>query len=342
MVAERLVHIVTCPMCIGTHALLMMGIPRQWDAHEVLTFIMESYDRLLSFDDTIVENVEAENNQADPAGRRNMIRWCRSMGLQKFVLLFGGVGNAVNEIPLHYPLGYDSQPPSNGLRRAAHNTSDTPDAMALMIFESEANALQFWTALSSNCIKVYPSAITVCPDPSGWRIYTEAMALWFNGDVVIPPVHAAVKDKKTEDLLSVLTNKNTEDGTQKQKAASQLTFVSPYVANAQDASEIAKDLAKSSVKCMYHKPSKIMSLQFPNESLFSSLTLNHRFFTSPSGARVHCCFVRCLSKFLPLVKRTNVEHISNAVEKSKVTPPKPSKFKPPSVGVITIYNPAAG
>lgn len=325
----------------GTHSLLMMGIPRHWPPNEVLTFIMESFDRILSVDDMVTEeDDEVEGVTHDQGSKKNLIQWCRNMGLQKFVLMFGSIGLAVNEMPCNYPLSADISK-ATGSRKALHNTADQPGAMALLIFDSESNAMQFWSSISSTCIKAYPSTITVCPDPSGWRIYTEALALWFYKDAVMQqnPQANNLKDKKTEDLLSVLTTKPTEEPAQKQKPVSQLIFVSPYVSNPEDASDIAKDLAKVGIKCMYHKPSKIMSLQFPNETLFSTLSVNHRYFTSPSGARVQCCFIKCLNKYLPLVKRTNVEHISNAVEKSKTVPPKPSKFKPPSNGVITIYNP---
>ncbi|GBE59601.1 Pre-mRNA-processing ATP-dependent RNA helicase prp5 [Babesia ovata] len=327
----------------GTLSLLMMGIPRQWQPQEVLSYIMDAYDRLLDWDDILDES----NSNGDvPLGagtaRRDHVEWCKQIGLRKFILLFGHQGIAVNEIPMQFRRTPEtSNAATAGAQSRTHTANEQPDAMALLVFESETHAMQFWAAMASNCIKAYPSTIVVAPDPSGWRIYTEAIALWFNGEAMgqVPAPQAqnnVTKDKQNDDLLPVLTNKSQDEAAPKQKPLPQLTFVSPYVSNPEDANEIANALAKIGIRCMYHKPSKIMSLQFPNETLFSSLAVCHRFFTSPSGSRVHCCFIRCLDKFLPLVKRTNVEHLSNAVEKSKTAPPKPCKFKPPSVGIITI------
>ncbi|CDR95693.1 hypothetical protein, conserved [Babesia bigemina] len=321
-----------------------MGIPRQWQPHEVLAYIMDAYDQLLDWDDVLDESNNGGDASSDAEdARRDHVEWCRQIGLRKFVLLFGDSGIAVNEIPLQYRRTADpSHAPTAGAQSRAHVVNEQPDAMALMIFETEAYAMQFWAAMASNCIKAYPSTIVVAPDPSGWRIYTEAIALWFNGEVMGQLAPAQVqnnlaKDKQNDDLLAVLTtNKAQDEGTTKQKTIPQLTFVSPYISNPDDANEIANALTKIGIKCMYHKPSKIMSFQFPNETLFSTLALCHRFFISPSGSRVHCCFIRCLGKFLPVVKRTNVEHLSSSIEKSKTAPPKPCKFKPPSVGIVTI------
>ncbi|AFZ80168.1 hypothetical protein BEWA_030210 [Theileria equi strain WA] len=328
----------------GTLSLLLIGIPRNWGAMDSLSHIVNSYTRISNQDD-LPEQDFTDVLWSPKSNKADVKKACTRIGITKFILLFGESGLAVNDVPANYPRITDP----DTQRRIIQN--EQPEGMALVVFETEEMALKFWSTLAGTPIKAYPSSIRVCPDPSGWRIYSEALSLFFqNEHLVANTVAQQPKDENSLDLLSVLTtarvnlspdhtspaNKN-DDKNSAQKLQARLTFVCSYISNQEDANTVAKVLSKHGIKCMYHKPSKIMSLQFPDDKTLQSISFCHKTFTTPSGSRAQCCFIKCDGKAIPIIKRASVEHISNSIDRRKNTvAPKPSKFKPPEIGIINI------
>ncbi|UKK00293.2 hypothetical protein MACK_000363 [Theileria orientalis] len=295
--------------------------------------------------------------------QNNLKNYCRNLGISKFILLFGDSNVAINEIPLMYPRNPDSQEAGEDVEEIKKRfiANDQPEGMGLLVFESEEQALRFWSIMSTNLVQVYPSAMRMCPDPSGWRIYSEALSLSFKTEMLtgVPqPVKSPQND--TLDLLSVLTTPNqsftqTTSHTNamynqsRQNAESpgnkadvkptkntMLTYVCSYVSEQEDANQMAKHLTKHGVKCMYHKPSKIMSLQFPDENTLQEITFGRKIYMTHTGSRVQCCFIKCYGKAMPILKRANVEHLSNSHDKKKNAPVKTIRFKPPAQGILNV------
>ncbi|UKJ87879.1 hypothetical protein MACJ_000319 [Theileria orientalis] len=350
----------------GTLSLLVVGIPRNYGPVDVVSQLVEAHQKVMGTKGTLFDDWHTEGEVEDLTlmkVQNSLKNDCRNLGISKFILLFGDSNVAINEIPLMYPRNPDSEEATDDMDEIKKRfiANDQPEGMGLLVFETEEQALRFWSIMSTNLVQVYPSAMRICPDPSGWRIYSEALSLSFKTEMLTgapQPVKSPQND--TLDLLSVLTTPNaafTQTHSQsnalynqsrqntespgnkadaKQTKNTMLTYVCSYVSEQEDANQMAKNLTKHGIKCMYHKPSKIMSLQFPDEKTLQEITFGRRIYMTHTGSRVQCCFIKCEGKAMPILKRANVEHLSNSLDKKKNAPPKTIKFKPPAQGILNV------
>uniref|UniRef100_A0A3B0MM61 Uncharacterized protein n=1 Tax=Theileria annulata TaxID=5874 RepID=A0A3B0MM61_THEAN len=346
----------------GSLVLMLIGIPRNWTANQVLSHLISSHYKLTNSQQILCDEYESDSEGDDVSRlelKSTFKKDCKSLGIKKFFFLFGNPSNAVNEIPSHFPASPNVEETKKSVSNDVQEgkkfiPNDVPEGMGLIVFETEDQALKFWSILGTALIQAYPSTMRLCPDPSGWRIYSEAIAYTFTHELLnAPPTVNRVKND-TIDLLSVLTtnpsppynsnspvnssnNPNTVSNSgNNAKSRGMLIYVSAYIYNQDEANMVAKSLGEFGVKCMYHKPSKIMSLQFPDEKTFQNLSFGHKLFTTPTGSRVQCCFLRYKGKALPILKRANLEHLSNMYDPKKNTQLKPLKFKPPSQGILNL------
>nr|PVC52708.1 hypothetical protein MACL_00000577 [Theileria orientalis] len=350
----------------GTLSLLVIGIPRNYGPVDVVSQLVEAHQKVMGTKETLFDawQSEEEADELTPIKMQNTLKNdCKNLGISKFILLFGDSNVAINEIPLMYPRNPEAQEAGDDMEEIKKRfiANDQPEGMGLLVFESEEQALRFWSVMATNLVQVYPSAMRMCPDPSGWRIYSEALSLSFKTEMLTgapQPVKSPQND--TLDLLSVLTTPNASftqtpsqtgghysqsrqqvespgnKGDAKPAKNTTLTYVCSYVSEQEDANQMAKNLTKHGVKCMYHKPSKIMSLQFPDEKTLQEITFGRKIYMTHTGSRVQCCFIKCDGKAMPILKRANVEHLSNSLDRKKSAPAKTIRFKPPAQGIMNV------
>ncbi|KAK2197387.1 hypothetical protein BdWA1_000386 [Babesia duncani] len=320
---ERVNKLLACPRpdtCSewwlkGTLVLMVLGIPRTWEPRRILFHLVEAHQK------------ELDPTASPRLSRDDFSTLSKQLGICKFILQFGEQDNAINKLPTSYPkIGDDRM---NGLE---------PEGMGLLVFESESKALDFWSTLGHVAITAYPYSMRICPDPSGWRIYAEALATFcsLEDDLDYGMLGGMLKNEASMDLLSVLTSKPTANVPQNaEKKPAIPTYITPFVSQEQQAQDIQQQLSKIGIRGMYHGPSKMMSIHFPTVKVLQTHMVGARVFIAPTGARVNACFLKLPdNKYIPIVRRNNLEHMSNV--QGKLKEEKLLKFQPPTVGIITL------
>ncbi|KAH8582373.1 uncharacterized protein ELE39_003152 [Cryptosporidium sp. chipmunk genotype I] len=159
----KMVHPRDNPWYKGCNKLILLGIPsflRSQDLREIILSFANKPGSNLKVRET---ECESFNQNLKPSSRKTFS--IMELGIKSFTNLF------TTENKDHY-LNNLYQP--CGVMVKSHMN------MAILEFQEEEDALEFWVALSTGLFQCYGSVLTAIPDPSGKRILAEGMLTVFS------------------------------------------------------------------------------------------------------------------------------------------------------------------